>query len=256
MVLSNEKNALRGLSDEEVVRARREHGENLLKKQKKKPFILQFLANLNDPVIRILLVAMAVNLLLLFHSADWVETAGIGGAVFLATLVSTLSEYGSQKAFERLSMESANQSIRVFRGQKLKEVPIAELVVGDVLPLSPGDAIPADGRIVEGKITVDQAALTGETKEIEKRPEKEAASLPSSPAALFRGSNVLSGSGIMEITAVGDATFLGGISREIQSIRRESPLRRRLSKLARQISRVGYIASVLVALAYLFLLII
>lgn len=249
---TKEQNRAAGLSEREVAESRRKHGENRLSRQKKKPFLLQFLANLNDPVIRILLGAMAVNLLLLFRSADWMETAGIGGAVLLATLVSTLSEYGSQKAFERLSIESANRVSRVFRDGKLTEVPSADLVVGDRVLLSAGDAIPADGRIVKGRVSVDQSALTGEAKEVEKRPGNETANLPASKSALFRGSNLLSGAGVMEITAVGDHTFLGGISKEIQSEVRESPLRRRLSKLARQISRVGYVASVLVALAYLF----
>ena len=241
-----------GLDEKAVVRARAEHGDNRLTRQKKKPFLLQFFSNLNDPVIRILLCAMAVNLLLLFGSADWMETVGIAGAVFLATLVSTLSEYGSQKAFERLSEESAKTICRVFRGGSLCEIPIAEIVVGDLVKLSAGDPIPADGALLEGRLRVDQSSMTGEAKEIEKHPGNEAPSLPSSPTALFRGSNVLSGEGLMEVLAVGDKTFLGGISKEIQSERRDSPLKRRLGKLAKQISRVGYLASALVALAYLF----
>ena len=88
-----------GLTDEQVLRSRHEHGANILTKQKGKSFLRQFFSNLNDPVIRILLCALAVNLLLLFQDADWVETVGIAVAVFLATLISTLSEYSSAKAF-------------------------------------------------------------------------------------------------------------------------------------------------------------
>ena len=247
-----EETELRGLCKEEVERSRREEGENRMTRQKQKPFLLQFLANLNDPVIRILLCAMLINLLLLFRSADWLETAGIGVAVLLATFVSTLSEYGSAKAFERLSAESAKFLCRVRRENEVREVPIGELVVGDIVLLSPGDPIPADGVILRGLLQVDQSAMTGEAKEIEKRPGNEAPTLPSSPTALFRGSNILAGFGIMKVLAVGDKTFLGGISREIQSVQRDSPLKRRLAKLARQISRIGYLASALVALAYLF----
>ena len=241
-----------GLSEKEVLQSRKEYGDNRLTKQKSKPFLLQFFANLNDPVIRILLCAMAVNLLLLFGSADWMETVGIGVAVLLATLVSTLSEYSSAKAFDRLSEESSKVLCRVVRGGVLREISIGEIVVGDLIKLSPGDAIPADGVMMEGILRVDQSSMTGETKEVEKCPGSEVPSLPSSPTALFRGSNILSGEGLMEVRAVGDKTFLGGISREIQSTTRESPLKRRLAKLARQISRVGYLASALVALAYLF----
>ena len=79
-----------GLRGDEVLRARREHGENILSRQKRKSFLRQFLGNLNDPVIRILLAALAIHLLLLFGNGDLGETIGIGVAVFLATLISTL----------------------------------------------------------------------------------------------------------------------------------------------------------------------
>ena len=82
-----------GLNARAVLESRKAHGANVLTKQKQKSFLGQFLANLNDPVIRILLVALAVHLLLLFGDGDLLETVGIAIAVFLATLISTLSEY-------------------------------------------------------------------------------------------------------------------------------------------------------------------
>jgi magnesium-transporting ATPase (P-type) len=97
--------------------------------------------------------------------------------------------------------------------------------------------------------------MTGESKEIKKRPksagEKED-NTPASPYYCLRGCTVISGSGIIEVARVGDCTMLGGISREIQTDTRSSPLKIRLEKLARQISVLGYILAVVVALAYLF----
>ncbi len=246
------KEVREGLCEEEVLASRKKHGANILTKKKRKPFWRQFLANLNDPVIRILLVALGINLLMLFQNTDWVETLGIAIAVFLATLISTLSEYGSARAFEQLSEEASKSKCRVRRGGSVREIPICDVVVGDILLLGAGEMIPADGRLIFGSLRADQSAMTGESAEVEKFPSENTDRIPSSPTALFRGCTVTAGSGEIQVLAVGDASFLGEISREIQEETRESPLKRRLSKLARQISVLGYLAAVLVALAYLF----
>ncbi|MBQ9784124.1 MAG: calcium-translocating P-type ATPase, PMCA-type [Clostridia bacterium] len=247
-----QRTGVRPLSEDEAARSRREHGANILSKQKTKGFLRRFFENLNDPVIRILLAALAVNLLLLLRDGDLLETAGIGVAVFLATLISTLSEHGSAKAFARLSEHSAGGVCHVRRGSTVREIPLSEAVVGDVILLSPGEQIPADGRLFSGEIRVDQSSLTGESREVRKHQHPDRTLSPEAPSALFRGCTVTAGAGEMCVTAVGDATFLGEISREIQEETRESPLKRRLAKLARQISICGYVAAALVALAYLF----
>ena len=241
-----------GLNGAEVLQSRCEYGENILSRQKRKSFLRQFFSNLNDPVIRILLAALGVHLLLLFGNGDLTETIGIGIAVFLATFISTLSEYGSARAFERLEQDAGKILCRVRRDGSVKEIPIREVVVGDIVLLSAGDAIPADGRMLLGALSADQSAMTGESREVRKYPMDDTQMTPESPSSLFRGCTVTEGSGEMLVTAVGDATFLGEISREIQTETRESPLKRRLTKLAKQISIFGYIAAALVAAAYLF----
>ena len=244
--------ASRGLTEAEVEKSRKEHGANILTKQKKKSPVRLFLSNLNDPVIRILLGALILNLLLCRAGSDWIETAGIGVAVFLAALISTLSEHGSERAFARLSQECAHAECRVRRDGVIRTVPLPDVVVGDVILLSAGEQIPADGLLLSGELRTDQSAMTGESREIRKYPSGDATLSPNAPSALFRGCTVTSGEGEMVVCAVGDASFLGGISREIQEDVRESPLKVRLSKLARQISRLGYLAAVGVALACLF----
>ncbi len=241
-----------GLSEAQVKDLRARYGENRLSRRPGIGFWRRFFSNLNDPVIRILLGALAVNLLLLVRGGNWMETVGIGVAVLLATLISTLSESSSERAFAALSEKSAEGVCRVRRGGRLYQLPLEEVVVGDVILLSAGDPIPADGLLLRGGLSVDQAAMTGESREIRKKPTTNPRVEPSAPSALLRGCAVTAGEGEMGVTAVGDATFLGQISREVQVELRDSPLKVRLTKLAKQISLLGYAAAILVALAYLF----
>ena len=260
MVIQNRE---RPLTPSEVEASRLEHGRNQLSAKQRKSFFRQFLGNLGDPVIRILLGALVVNILfsLTGDGADWFETGGIAIAVLLATLISTLSEYSSEAAFARLSEECAKVSCRVRRRMDGKateatvcEIPLADLVVGDIVVLGAGEMIPADGILHAGELRVDQSAMTGESREVEKKPPKKEIPDEPTPAdtcALFRGCTIVSGGGEMLVTQVGDSTFLGRISEEVQEDTRESPLKIRLTKLAGQISRLGYVAAALVAVVFL-----
>ena len=249
----------------EVENSRREQGSNQLSVKRRKSFFRQFIGNLGDPVIRILLGALVLNILfsLTGDGADWFETGGIALAVLLATLISTLSEYGSEAAFARLSEECAKVSCRIRRrtgngdvAGTVCEIPLAHVVVGDVVVLGAGEMIPADGILLTGSLQVDQSAMTGESREVEKKPLRNGENLPDEPTpadtcALFRGCVILGGGGEMLVTRVGDRTFLGHISEEVQEDTRESPLKIRLTKLAGQISRLGYVAAALVAVVFL-----
>lgn len=241
-----------GLSEAEVKISSQRYGTNRLSKRKKQSFLARLLKNLGDPIIRILLAALGINLIFMLGSFDWFETIGILLAISIATMVTTVSEYGSEKAFEKLHEEAEAVQIRVIRDRMIKKLPIDELVVGDLVLVSGGDQIPADGIMISGALTADQSALNGESKEVKKFP------LPgnqpidelNSPACLLRGVSVCSGEGVMQILRVGDATVYGSLAMELQSEKRESPLKIRLSKLASVISKIGYIAAAVVALSY------
>ena len=255
----------RPLTPAEVESSRTAHGSNTLSVKGKKSFFCRFLGNLNDPVIRILLGALGLNLLfsLTGEGVDWAETGGIALAVLLATLISTLSEQGSEAAFSRLSEACGQATCRARRQSdgvdgtgSVAEIPVSEVVAGDILLLSAGEMIPADGVLLSGSLQVDQSPMTGESREVEKRPlphrEIPPTDLsPADPHALLRGCLIPGGSGEMLVTRVGDATALGRISEEVQEDTRESPLKRRLTKLAGQISRMGYVAAGLVAVVFL-----
>jgi magnesium-transporting ATPase (P-type) len=241
-----------GLTTSQAEASRRAHGANCLTERKRAGFWRHFLSNLNDPVIRVLLIALGLHLLLMFRQADWLETIGIAASVLLATTISTASQLGSESAFARLQAEGARVRCRVLRDGVTCELAQEEVVVGDVVLLSAGEHIPADGLLIEGELTLDQAALTGESREVIKRAGGVDTGEPGDEVSLYRGCAVLGGAGRLLVRGVGDGTVLGGISQEVQVETRESPLKLRLSKLAGQISVLGYVAAVLVAVAFLF----
>ncbi|MCL2512816.1 MAG: HAD-IC family P-type ATPase, partial [Oscillospiraceae bacterium] len=248
-------NDAKGLSEEEVRRSREEYGENRLSLQKSRGFFKSFLSGFGDPMIKILLIALAINVIFLFKQGNWFESFGIAAAILLATLVSTLSEYGSESAFEKLQEEASRVNCRVRRKKGLKEIPADEVVVGDIVLLQPGDRIPADGVIIEGRLDADQSSVNGESREAKKYPcdaALDANKKPddfSAPSLLFSGTVVCAGEAYMRVTGVGDNTVYGRIGAEIQFETRESPLKLRLGKLAGTIGKFSYFAAAFTALA-------
>ncbi|MDD2469808.1 MAG: calcium-translocating P-type ATPase, PMCA-type, partial [Bacilli bacterium] len=199
--------------------------------------------NLGDPIIRILLIALAIKTLFLIRSFDWYETIGIVIAILMASVISTLSERGSEASFKRLQDEASKMYCKVYRDKRLKQVFVGEVVCRDVVLLQPGDKVPADGMVISGAVNVDESALNGESKEILKDVNKN---------QLFRGSIICLGECKMLVTAVGDHTTYGSIALELQEEQRDSPLKIRLKALATLISRFGYVGATLVSMSYLF----
>ena len=253
-----------GLNSDEVAKSRLKFGANELAEKKKKTFFGQFMSNFGDPIIRILLIALAVNLIYLIRDFDWYESAGIAIAILLATFVATLSEHGSESAFAKLQEDASKIKCRVRRDNQTINLPIGEIVVGDVVLLQSGEKIPADGVVVGGEFSVDQSSLNGESKEARKNPanksytkyfeknlQKNTADFLSEDK-VFRGSTVSSGEGVIKVIAVGDKTVYGALAWEVQGDTIESPLKGKLRHLAKVISRFGYAAAALAAFAKIF----
>ena len=239
-----------GLTDEEVIENRKKYGSNELEKSKKDGFFKLLISTLGDPIIKILLIALAIKTVFLFRNFDWYETIGIVIAILLASFISTISEYGSEKAFEKLQEEVSRIKCKVIRNGKKVEIPISEVVVGDIVSLETGDKIPADGIIIKGKISVDESSLNGETKESYK--EASLFNKQSEKNTVFKGSVVYSNTALMKVTKVGTDTFYGKIALELQEKQPETPLKLRLRELAKFISKIGYIGAFLVFFSYLF----
>ena len=233
---------MNGLTKNEVIKNRRLYGSNVIKKISKESFIHKLIATLGDPIIRILLIALAIKTLFLFQSFDWYETIGILIAIFLASFISTISEYGSERAFEKLQEDASKIKVKVKRDGVTQEVTIDEVVVGDVVLLSTGDSIPADGKIISGSILINESSLNGEMTEKEKKQGE----------GVYRSSIIYSGLAVMAVDKVGDDTFYGKMAQEVLEKSPTSPLKLRLLELAKLISKIGYVGALFVSLSYLF----
>lgn len=211
---------LMGLTDEEVKKSREKYGSNEIKVNKKNSFIKLFIESLGDPMIKILLIVLGIKLVFLFADTDWFETLGIFIAIFVASLISTISEYGSDKAFQKLLSKNNVKYAKVKRNNLIKEILVDEIVVGDIVYLKNGDYIPADGVLVDGAVLVDEASINGESKENFK-----SSSLKGDKNKLYKGTIISSGEAFMKVTLVGEATLFGNIAKEIQEKSPLSPLK-------------------------------
>ena len=239
-----------GLTDKEVLSNKNKYGSNAITNTKKNSFISLLIESLGDPIIRILLIALGIKTIFLIKDFDWYETVGIVIAIFLASFISSISEYGSEKAFEKLQDVSSKIKCRVRRNGQVVEINVDDVVVGDIVLLEAGERIPADGIIVEGEISVDESTLNGESKEKYKYPNHN--NINDDHNTVYRGTVVYSKEAIMLVTKVGNETVYGKIAAELQEKQPESPLKIRLRKLAEIISKFGYIGAALVSISYLF----
>ena len=243
---------LKGLNDKEVIASREKHGTNALVRVKGKGIIRRFFDNLSDPIIRILIAALALEVVFTFGNCNLIEVFGILAAILIATTVSTLSEYGSERAFAKIEAEAKESKVVAIRNGRDVLINTDEIVVGDLIRISRGEKIQADGRVICGEILVDQSALNGENKEVRKRTSKQGDFTLSDDNSVFRGSLAIDGEAVLEVLRIGEATYYGRLAKDVQTETRESPLKIRLSKLAGQISIIGYVIAALVGLTYLF----
>lgn len=241
-----------GLSNDEVIQSRKKYGTNTLVAKKQDGFFKLLLESLGDPIIKILLIALAIKTIFLFKDFDWFETIGIVVAIFLASFISTISEYGSEQAFSKLQDESSKIKIRVRRNSSIQEILVDEIVKGDIVILETGDKIPADGYLIDGDITVDESSLNGEARENPKKSVFNLMTPPKDENKVYRGSVVYSGYALMYVTDIGEKTLYGSIAKELQEKQPISPLKMRLVGVAKFISKIGYIGAFLVTISYLF----
>ncbi|MBR2508391.1 MAG: calcium-translocating P-type ATPase, PMCA-type [Lentisphaeria bacterium] len=247
----------RGLNDIEVAKSREKYGTNALTHIPPEPLWVKVLNGFKDPMIVILLVALAVQLVLfLFGQAHWYEAAGVFIAIIIANGVASLSECSQEKKASLLKLqEEAGELAKVIRNGVLQECHVSDLVVGDVVSLQAGDKIPADGILLEKSVKVDQASLNGETEEAEKIvcPDNAVFDVKDllNPYYIYRGTVVAGGEAFMEVKVVGDRTLFGELALEVQEESRKTPLQVKLGKLAKQISIFGYAGAMVIILGIL-----
>ncbi len=244
-----------GLSDNAVSESRKIYGANVVTTQEAERFLDKLRTNLKDPIIVILIVALAVTVFLAAMGfAPWYEGLGIAFAVVMATLIATWSEYSNENEFQRLLEEASKVKVKVFRNSTLVEILIDDLVVNDLVLLQPGDTVPADGYLLTGEIELNESALTGESETVKKTGgADEKHSEAEEKYEMSRAALVVDGEAVMKVLEVGDKTKYGVTLKELTSAEtRPSPLQEKLATLGRQISRFGYVGALFIAFSFMF----
>ena len=232
-----------GLTDSQVFESRAEHGSNLLAPPPKQALWKLFLEKFEDPMIRILLVAAVLSLFVSIIHNEYAETIGIFCAILLATGAAFWFEVDAKKKFDLLNQVNEDTPVKVIRNGNFQEVPKKDIVVGDIVLLETGDEIPADGILLQAvSLRVDESSLTGEPSVSKTTDEAFFSTETTYPSDhLYRGTNIMEGHCLLQITTVGDATEIGKVAQESMVASGEStPLNKQLTQLARFISRVGF----------------
>ena len=241
-----------GLTTEQVI-ANKAKGSNELTQRESESFFDMFKESLGDTWLRILMVALALEVVFYvigriwpdLGSDDWYSAVIIFGVIVGVSLISTYINYKQDRGAQALQREANQITVKVYRDGKLVELSINDVVYGDCVFLQSGDKVPADGILLEGSLKVDQAALNGESKEAEKLVLGDRA-VPGNDDLFtkykcFRGSVVTSGSAIMVVTDVGDNTVLGTINVSLQEKdESKTPSEEKLDRLAKGIGIFGY----------------
>ena len=232
-----------GLTGEEArIRLERD-GRNELAAEKKDSLLKRFFAQMADPMIIILIVAAAIS------AVTGIYEEGIRGitdtviiliVVLVNAILGVYQESKAEKAIEALQAMSAATS-KVLRDGKITIVPSAELVVGDIVHLEAGDAVPADGRIIDSaSLQIEEAALTGESVPVYKFIDiidlKDSADVPLGDRKnmCYMGSTVTYGRGTMVVTATGMDTEMGKIADALSRAEQgQTPLQIKLSQLSK-----------------------
>ena len=251
-------NADGGLSAAEVEKSRAEHGENQFTREKPKSILRRIWEALCEPMMIILLVALAITIAVQIVSVcmggefDWIECVGIVVAIVISVAISVVMEHRSAKAFEALSRIGEDTLVKVVRGGEVKLIPQKEVVVGDILCVETGAKLPADGRLIEStQLQSDESALTGESMAVKKDAGFICAA-ENTPVAerhnmLYLGCFITGGSGKAVVTGVGDNTEFGKIARELTNQDKSStPLQEKLARLGKLITMLGAIAAALI----------
>ena len=207
------------------------------------------MAGFKAPLIVILLVALLFQLILFFAGKTaWYEPFGILVAIMIANGVAAVFENKQEnKAADLRRAENAKEKAKVVRDSSLIEIPLNEIVVGDVVFLQAGDKIPADGILLDGTLKVDQSALNGESEETAKSALTNGAEYDTRDLLnrhyIYRGTVICGGEAYQEVQVVGDQTLFGQAALAAQEKPRKTPLQLKLGKLASQISWFGYIGA-------------
>jgi len=242
--LKSLKSSETGLTHEEAKKRLAENGKNKLAEAEKEPLIKRFFQQMLDPMVIILLVAAVISAVLSIAEKGFpIDVVIILTVVIINSVLGVYQENKAEKALEALQEMSAATS-KVLRGGDIVNIKSEDLVVGDVVLLDAGDAVPADCRILECvSMTVEEAALTGESVPVNKiidalnGGEKDSIPLGDRKNMLYMGSTIAYGRGKAVVTATGMKTEMGKIADAIANAEEgETPLQLKLKQLSRYLT--------------------
>lgn len=242
-VLNQVYSSENGLTEAEAQKRLEENGKNRLEAAKGKSIFRRFMEQLADPMIIILLAAAAVSgvLAAMEPEGEFVDVIIILAVVIINAVLGVYQESKAEKAIEALQEMSAATS-KVIRDGKVQIVHSEDLVVGDVILLEAGDAVPADARILESaSLKIEEAALTGESVPVTKFIDiinlsegQKDVPLGDRKNMMYMGSTVVYGRGKAVITATGMDTEMGKIADALtQAEEGQTPLQRKLAGLSK-----------------------
>ncbi|HQE91783.1 MAG TPA: magnesium-translocating P-type ATPase [Anaerolineae bacterium] len=233
-----------GLTTPEAQQRLEQYGPNVLETHAEVTPLRLFLKQFRDPIVLILLFATTVSAV----TQEWIDAGIILVIVVGSALLSFFQEYRAGNAAAKLRAQITPKAT-VLRDGQAQSIPAEEVVPGDVVQLSAGSLIPADGVLLEATdFYVNQAVLTGETFPVEKRPGPvaEGASLPERTNCVFMGTNVRSGSAKALIVQTGAATVFGQVAKRLTVRPPETEFERGIHRLGYMLTRVMFILVFLV----------
>ena len=228
-----------GLTTEQVEEFRKKYGANAMTPPVREPLWKQYLEKFDDPIIKILLLAAGVSFIVsMVKGGGILDIIGIIIAILLATGIAFINEYRSSREFDVLNAHRDDVAVKVIRNGHPASVPSRDIVVGDLILLEAGDALPADGWVIEADdMFSDESAFTGETEPVTK----------DLLDRVLKGAFITAGKGHMLAAAVGDSAQMGVIAASLGiDHATETPLEQKLTALAGLISRFGYAMAILI----------
>ena len=250
-VFAEVKSSEAGISEAEAQKRLQENGKNKLEEGKKKTVFKRIIEQLSDPMIIILIIAAGISAVTewfehgYFHFVFPTDTVIILVVVVINTILGVVQESKAEAAIEALQEMSAATS-KVIRDGKLISVKSEDLVIGDVIVLEAGDAVPADCRIFEcASMKIEEAALTGESVPVDKlidllgAGEKNEVPLGDRKNMAYMGSTVVYGRGKAVVVATGMNTEMGKIANAIaQAEESQTPLQIKLAQLSKILTKL------------------
>ena len=213
-VLSEVGSTEKGLTSKEANERLEKNGKNKLAEAKGKSLVRRFFEQMTDPMIIILIVAAIVSLVLsIVENESFADVIIIMAVVIINAVLGVYQENKAEKAIEALQ-EMSQATSKVLRDGKIEIIHSEDIVVGDVVLLEAGDAVPADGRIIENaSLKIEEAALTGESVPVSKLVDMinlsenaKDVTLGDRKNMVYMGSTVVYGRGACVVTATGMET--------------------------------------------------